>query len=106
MLSLLSGLNSPDGPAGEVKTLPSSGISSPEITETLIAPGLRRRRSGEQRGERDVHQRAGHRLRDALLSRLRLGRGLPAAYRAAIRRGGTFVGDPALGTRWSGLVVR
>jgi hypothetical protein len=33
-----------------------------------------------------------------------LGRGLPAAYRAAIRRGGTFVADAALGTRWSGLV--
>src|SRR5258705_10228632 len=28
----------------------------------------------------------------------------PAAYRSAIRRGGTFVGDAALGTRWSGLV--
>ena len=34
------------------------------------------------------------------------GRGLPAANRAAICRGGTFVGDGALGTRWSGLVVR
>ncbi len=29
---------------------------------------------------------------------------LPAGYLSAIRRGGTFVGDGALGTRWSGLV--
>ncbi len=28
----------------------------------------------------------------------------PAAYRSAIRRGGTFVGDGTLGSRWSGLV--
>jgi hypothetical protein len=28
----------------------------------------------------------------------------PAAYRSAIRKGGTFVGDGTLGTRWSGLV--
>jgi hypothetical protein len=31
-------------------------------------------------------------------------RGLPAKYGATIRRGGTIVGDGALGTRWSGLV--
>src|SRR5271166_1961776 len=30
----------------------------------------------------------------------------PAEYRSAIRRGGTFVGDGTLGTRWSGLVER
>ena len=28
------------------------------------------------------------------------------AYRSAIRRGATFVGEGALGIRWSGLVVR
>ena len=38
--------------------------------------------------------------------RLTAGRGLPPAYRAAIRRGGRFVGDGLLGIRWSGLVVR
>jgi hypothetical protein len=32
--------------------------------------------------------------------------GLPAAYRPAIRRGDTFVGEGPRGTRWFGLVVR
>ena len=32
--------------------------------------------------------------------------GFPAAYRAAIRRGDTFVGDRSREIRWSGLVVR
>jgi hypothetical protein len=31
---------------------------------------------------------------------------MPAAYRAANRSGGTFVGDGLFGTKWAGLVVR
>ena len=40
------------------------------------------------------------------IARAHPGRGLPVAYMAAIRRGGTVAGDGALGTKWSGLVVR
>ena len=36
----------------------------------------------------------------ALIAQLTAGRGLPAAYRAATRSGGRFVGDGLLGIRW------
>ena len=45
------------------------------------------------------HSRRSPRRENRSIARLTVGRGLPAAYRAAIRKGGTFVGDGLLGIR-------